>query len=77
MPNLVYIHILEGLGIENFGIVHCQSVFLLPFWYDLWPFGILCLSVHSFSHFGLLHQEKSGNPGSHLTCQKLIEYVAT
>jgi hypothetical protein len=29
------------------------------FWYILWPFGNL---VHAFPYFGILYQDKSGNP---------------
>jgi hypothetical protein len=31
-------------------------------WYILWTFGILCGTLVYFPHFGMLHQEKSGNP---------------
>jgi hypothetical protein len=36
---------------------------LRPFWYILWPFGNLAVIWYSFPHFGILRQEKSGNPG--------------
>jgi hypothetical protein len=29
----------------------------------LWPFDIFMVIWYSFSRFGMLHQEKSGNPG--------------
>jgi hypothetical protein len=28
----------------------------------LWPFGIFCCPLVYFFQFGMLHQEKSGNP---------------
>jgi hypothetical protein len=31
-------------------------------WYNLWPFGIVCVHLVHFSGFGSMHQEKSGNP---------------
>jgi hypothetical protein len=31
--------------------------------YILWPFGNLVAIWYSFPHFGVLCQEKSGNPG--------------
>jgi hypothetical protein len=32
-------------------------------WYILWTFGIFRGYMVYFSRFGMLHQEKSGNPG--------------
>jgi hypothetical protein len=32
-------------------------------WYILWPFGNLAPIWYIFSRFGILCQEKSGNPG--------------
>jgi hypothetical protein len=37
-------------------LVHFTAIFLWPCWY-------------TFSHFGLLHQEKFDNPGWHLSCR--------
>jgi hypothetical protein len=31
-------------------------------WYNLWPFGIVCVHLVHFSGFGSMHQETSGNP---------------
>jgi hypothetical protein len=31
--------------------------------YILWPFGIFCGDLVYFPRFGMLNQEKSGNPG--------------
>jgi hypothetical protein len=35
-----------------------QMVYFVPMWNILWSFGIF------FHRFGMLHREKSGNPGS-------------
>jgi hypothetical protein len=43
---------------------------LCPFWIFyrhlviLWPFGTFCVHLVHFSGFGIMHHEKSGNPGS-------------
>jgi hypothetical protein len=31
-------------------------------WYILWPFGIFYVFLVYFFHFGMMYQEKSGNP---------------
>jgi hypothetical protein len=31
----------------------------------LWPFGVFCGNLVYFPRFGILVQEKSGNPGMH------------
>jgi hypothetical protein len=35
-------------------------------WYILMPFGMFCGNLVYFSRFGMLYQEKSGNPGQDL-----------
>jgi hypothetical protein len=59
-------YILEGLLIEDVGIVYVPLVYC-------WPFGIFCghlvyiiVFVYTFSRFGMLYREKSGNPGFQL-----------
>jgi hypothetical protein len=37
----------------------------IPF---LWPFGTLCGHFGNFSNFGMLRQEKSGNPARNVFC---------
>jgi hypothetical protein len=36
----------------------------MAIWYILWPFGIFVGHFDIFSLFGILYQEKSGNPES-------------
>jgi hypothetical protein len=42
-------YILEGLGMENFGVLHGKLVFLLLFGYNLWQSSMLW-------HFGTFSQ---------------------
>jgi hypothetical protein len=42
----------------------------------LWPFGIFYDYLVHFSRFGMLYQEKSGNPAG-VVRQKLLDLVAT
>jgi hypothetical protein len=52
-------YILEGLAVENFVLVifYQHLLYLVITRNILWYFGIL------FPSFGMLHQDKSGNPG--------------
>jgi hypothetical protein len=50
---------LEGLAIEDVGCFYVQLVLLAI----LWPFGIFYGYLVYCSRFGMLYQEKSGNPG--------------
>jgi hypothetical protein len=38
-------------------------VYFMPIWNILWPFGNFVVIWHMFPRFGILCQEKSGNPG--------------
>jgi hypothetical protein len=55
--------ILEGLAVEDVGIFYGHLVHFTVFWYILLTFGIVCGNLVYFSRFGILYQEKSGNPG--------------
>jgi hypothetical protein len=69
-----------------FGIFYGQLVYFMAIWYILWPVGIfyghlvyfMAILVyflviwHIFSRFGMLHQEKSGNPGSDVKACRLL-----
>jgi hypothetical protein len=35
----------------------------MAIWDILWPFGTFCIHSVHFSCFGIMYQEKSGNPG--------------
>jgi hypothetical protein len=52
---------------EDFGIFYDPFVYFTAIWDILWPFGIFCGrlvygSLLYLSRFGMLYQEKSGNP---------------
>jgi hypothetical protein len=34
----------------------------MDIWNIVWPFGTVCVHLVHFSCFGVMHQEKSGNP---------------
>jgi hypothetical protein len=57
---------LEGLAIEDVGIFYGHWVNFPAIWHILYPFGICSLVLVHFTHFGMLYQEKSGNPGQEL-----------
>jgi hypothetical protein len=48
-------------------------------------FGIFCghlvyfmvIGIHMFSRFGILHQEKSGNPGPNVTAFRSLQTMCT
>jgi hypothetical protein len=37
--------------------------YFVEIWDILWPFGIFCIHLVHFFGFGIVYQEKSGNPG--------------
>jgi hypothetical protein len=54
--------ILVSLAMEDVGIFYGHLVYFTANWYILWPFGIFYGNLVCFPRFGMLHQEKSGNP---------------
>jgi hypothetical protein len=46
------------------------------FCYILWIFGIISGNLAYFSRFGILYQEKSGNPGSYLNRFQNMNFVS-
>jgi hypothetical protein len=48
---------------ENLGIFYDHLVYFTANENSLRPFGIFCGNLVYFSRFGILDQEKSGNPG--------------
>jgi hypothetical protein len=57
---------------ENLGIFYDHLVYFTAIGNILWPFGTFCGHLVYFSPFGILYQEKSGNPGmiNDLRCRR-------
>jgi hypothetical protein len=53
---------LEGFAIEDVGIFYEHLVHFTVFCYILWTFGLNRGNLVYFARFGILFQEKSGNP---------------
>jgi hypothetical protein len=53
---------LEGLALEDAGIFYGLLVYFTVFCYILWTFDMARGNLVYFSRFGILYQEKSGNP---------------
>jgi hypothetical protein len=49
--------------LEAVGIFYSYLVYFVVILYILWPFGTFNGQSVYFSRFGMLHKEKSGNPG--------------
>jgi hypothetical protein len=47
---------------EGVGIFYVHLVYFTDIWYILWAFGIFYGRLVDFFRFGILYQEKSGNP---------------
>jgi hypothetical protein len=47
---------------RNAGIFYGHLEYFTVIYYILWPFGIVVVILYIFSRFGILCQEKSGNP---------------
>jgi hypothetical protein len=60
-------HILEGLVMKMVGIFYGHLEYLTVIWYILWSFGNLMAIWDIFHRFGILCQEKSGNPTTDAT----------
>jgi hypothetical protein len=56
-------YIWEGLRIENAGLFYGHLEYFTVIWYIKRPFGNVVVIWHISPHFGILCQEKSGNPG--------------
>jgi hypothetical protein len=48
--------------LENVNIFYGHLKYFTDIWDNLWPFGTFCLHLVIFSGFGIMYQEKSGNP---------------
>jgi hypothetical protein len=51
---------------ENASIFYGHLEYFTVIWYILWPFGNVVVIWYSFPRFGILCQEKSGNPGTYI-----------
>jgi hypothetical protein len=47
---------------EDVRTFYGHLVYFTSIWYTLWPLGIFYGQLGYFSRFGMLYQEKSGNP---------------
>jgi hypothetical protein len=47
---------------ENAGIFYGHLKYFTVIWYILWPFGNVVIIWYILPRFGILCQEKSGNP---------------
>jgi hypothetical protein len=54
---------------ENLVIFYDHLVYFRDIGNILWPFGIFCGYLVIFPRFGILNQEKSGNPDPRLSKQ--------
>jgi hypothetical protein len=60
---------LECLEMNDVGKFYGHLVYLFTaIWYIVCPFGIFAVSLVYFSRFGMLYQEKSGNPDYDCSC---------
>jgi hypothetical protein len=67
---------LEGLAMEDVGIIYGHLVHFTVFCYILWTFGIVRRNLVYFSRFGILFEEKSGNPVRKSKAFPLLQLVA-
>jgi hypothetical protein len=65
--------ILEGLGIEK-TVSYGHLNYRMAFWYISLPFGNLVAIWYIFPRFGILCQEKSGNPGPEWSHHKTFSF---
>jgi hypothetical protein len=61
---------------EGVGIFYAHLVHFTVFCYILWTFGIVCGNWYIFSSFGILYQEKSGNPGRKCDRADVVEQIS-
>jgi hypothetical protein len=63
---------LEGLAKENVGTFYDHLLYFTAIGNILWPFGIFCGHLAFSPRFGMLYNEKSGNPATTGRRQMLI-----
>jgi hypothetical protein len=61
-PNPKFGKILKGLAMEGVVLFYVHLVYFTALCHSLWSFGIFSGHLVYFFHFGMLLQEKSGNP---------------
>jgi hypothetical protein len=64
-----------GLALEDVGIFYGHLVHFTVFCYTLWTFGIIVRgNLVYFFRFGILYEEKSGNPAAleRLLCKCML-----
>jgi hypothetical protein len=67
-------YILGGLGIENVRIYNGHLEYVTFIWYISWRFGIFVVICYIYlSCFGMVCQEKSGNPGARYVEMQVVE----
>jgi hypothetical protein len=59
---------------EDVGIFYGYLVHFTVFYYILWTFGRVRGNLVYFSRFGILYQEKSGNPVEYLCTCACVKY---
>jgi hypothetical protein len=63
---------LEGLRLEKVYIFFGHLEYFMEIWDILWPFGTFCIHLVHFSGFGIMYQEKSGNPAQGVNFATLL-----
>jgi hypothetical protein len=54
--------------LENVEIFYGNFEYFTDTWDNFWAFGTFFVNLEYFSGFGILHQEKSGNPDYIIFC---------
>jgi hypothetical protein len=54
--------------LDNVDIFYCYLECFKDIWDIVWTFGICCVQLVHFCSFGIMHQEKSGNPATNEGC---------
>jgi hypothetical protein len=62
--------------LENVDIFYGHLEYFMNIWDILQPFGTFCVNLVHFSGFGIMHQEKSGNPVGDVATRKEMPVVS-
>jgi hypothetical protein len=60
---------------DDVGIFYCHLVYFTALWYFLRPFGKYYRYLVYFYPFGMLHQDKSGNPAADWRSSQSYTYI--